>query len=57
MRGGGEDSLQSLVAVTVLTGIFVALMGVFNFGRFLHFVSHSVMTGFITGVGVLTILG
>lgn len=57
LRGGGDDSLQSLVALTVLTGIFVALMGVFNFGRFLRFVSHSVMTGFITGVGVLTILG
>jgi len=57
LRGGGNYALQSLVALTMLTGIFVTLMGVFNFGRFLRFVSHSVMTGFITGVGVLTILG
>ena len=57
LRGGGNYALQSLVALTMLTGIFVLLMGVFKFGRFLRFVSHSVMTGFITGVGVLTILG
>ena len=57
LRGEGTVALQSLVALTMLTGIFVALMGVFKFGQFLRFVSHSVMTGFITGVGVLTILG
>jgi len=57
LRGEGEFALQSLVALTMLTGIFVALMGILKFGRFLRFVSHSVMTGFITGVGVLTILG
>jgi len=57
LRGGGNYALQSLVALTMLTGIFVVLMGVFKFGRFLRFVSHSVMTGFITGVGILTILG
>jgi len=57
LRGGGNYALQSLVALTMLTGIFVTLMGVFKFGRFLRFVSHSVMTGFITGVGVLTVLG
>ena len=57
LRGGEDYALQSLVALTMLTGIFVTLMGIFKFGRFLRFVSHSVMTGFITGVGVLTILG
>ncbi len=57
LRGGSSFAIQSLVALTILTGIFVTLMGVFKFGRFLRFVSHSVMTGFITGVGVLTILG
>ena len=53
----GEHKVEALVALTVLTGIFVVLMGVFKFGRILRFVSNSVMTGFITGVGVLTILG
>ncbi|MGD9091513.1 MAG: SulP family inorganic anion transporter [Anaerolineales bacterium] len=54
---GDENALESLVALTILTGIFVALMGLLKFGRFLRFVSNSVMVGFVTGVGVLTILG
>jgi SulP family sulfate permease len=53
----GEHQLESLVALTVLTGIFVTLMGILKFGKVLRFISNSVMTGFITGVGVLTILG
>jgi len=57
LGGGGPQAVQSLVALTMLTGILVTLMGAFRLGRFLRFVSHSVMTGFVTGVGVLTILG
>lgn len=53
----GDYRLESLVAMTILTGIFVAILGLARFGRFLRFVSHSVMVGFITGVGLLTILG
>lgn len=53
----GEYALESLVALTMLTGILVAIMGLLKFGRLLRFVSFSVMTGFITGVGALTILG
>jgi len=53
----GEFKLESLVALTILTGIFVTLMGILKFGKALRFVSNSVMTGFITGVGALTILG
>jgi SulP family sulfate permease len=53
----GEKALESLVALTILTGLFMALMGLLKAGRFLRFVSNSVMTGFITGVGALTILG
>jgi SulP family sulfate permease len=54
---GDENALESLVALTILTGILVALMGLLKFGRFLRFVSNAVNVGFVTGVGVLTILG
>jgi SulP family sulfate permease len=53
----GDNALESLVMLTILTGIVVALLGFLKFGRFLRFVAHSVMLGFTTGVGVLTILG
>ena len=52
-----EGALEALVALTILTGVFVALMGLLKFGRFLRFVSNAVNVGFVTGVGVLTILG
>ena len=54
---GEEGGIESLVALTILTGLFVAIMGLLKFGRFLRWVSNSVMVGFISGVGVLTILG
>jgi SulP family sulfate permease len=53
----GDGGLEALVALTILTGILVALMGLLKFGRFLRFVSNAVNVGFVTGVGVLTILG
>ena len=53
----GDYALESLVALTMLTGILVTILGIIKFGKFLRFVSNSVMTGFIAGVGVLTILG
>ena len=52
-----ENGLEALVALTVLTGILVAIFGLLKFGRFLRFVSNAVNVGFVTGVGVLTILG
>ena len=53
----GEYMLESLAALTILTGIFVVFLGWIRIGRFLRFLSHSVMVGFISGIGVLTILG
>ncbi len=52
-----EDKLASLVVLTVLTGAFLILGGWLGAGRLTDFVSQSVMTGFLTGVGVNIILG
>jgi SulP family sulfate permease len=42
--------------MVILIGAFQVLFGLLRFGRLVRFVSYSVMTGFIIGIAVLTIL-
>lgn len=55
--GGRDDPTRSLVTLSLVTGVVMLLAGVLRLGRFLRFVSNSVMTGFITAVGVNIVLG
>lgn len=48
---------SALFLMIVLVGVFQVLAGALRLGRFTHFVSYSVMTGFLTGVASLLILG
>ena len=41
----------------ILVGLFQLLFGVLKLGFLTRFISNSVMTGFLTGIGILTILG
>lgn len=47
---------SSLFLLVVLIGVFQVLFGLFRLGSLTRFISFSVMTGFITGIAVLTIL-
>ncbi len=49
--------LGALVLVTLFVGLFLAIAAGLGLARLTSFVSHSVMTGFMTGVGVLIVLG
>lgn len=51
------DPARSLFTLSIVTGVVMILAGVLHFGSFLRFVSNSVMTGFITAVGVNIVLG
>ncbi len=51
------DRADALFLLTVLAGIAMVVAGVFRLGRYTRFVSHSVMIGFLTGVGVNIIFG
>jgi SulP family sulfate permease len=51
-----ESRVGALVALVVLTGIIQIVFGLLGFGRLARFVSYSVMTGFLTGIAVLTVL-
>jgi SulP family sulfate permease len=51
------DQLGYLVVLGILVGLFMLGMGLLKLGFLTNFISNSVMTGFLSGLGVLTILG
>ncbi|HKY42564.1 MAG TPA: SulP family inorganic anion transporter [Pyrinomonadaceae bacterium] len=52
----GEARDHALFLMVVLIGALQVLFGILRLGQLTRFVSYSVMTGFITGIAVLTIL-
>lgn len=57
VTSGGELAVDFLLALSILTGLFMIIAGLLKFGRLLRFIPNSVMTGFINAVAVLIILG
>jgi SulP family sulfate permease len=53
----GENAMDSLFALAIITGIIMLLAGLLKLGSMLRFVPNSVMTGFVNGIAVLIILG
>jgi SulP family sulfate permease len=51
-----EQRDGALVLLVVMIGVFQLLFGVFGLARLTRFVSYSVMTGFVCGIAVRTIL-
>jgi SulP family sulfate permease len=52
-----DDPLRALYTLSMLTGVVMIVAGLLRLGSFLRFVSNSVMTGFISAVGVNIVLG
>ncbi|MFC4605990.1 SulP family inorganic anion transporter [Rhodococcus kronopolitis] len=51
------DRADALVLLTLIAGAVMVLAGLLRLGRYTRFVSHSVMTGFLTGISVNIVLG
>ncbi len=51
------DQQGYLVVLGILVGLWMLAFGVLKLGFLVRFISNSVMTGFLSGLGVLTILG
>jgi len=51
-----DQHLAYLVVLGVLVGLFMLIFGVLKLGFLIRFISNAVLTGFLTGLGVLTIL-
>ncbi|TKK76204.1 SulP family inorganic anion transporter [Kribbella jiaozuonensis] len=50
------DRPQALLLLTIIAGLVMILAGIARLGRYTRFVSHSVMTGFLTGISVNIVL-
>jgi SulP family sulfate permease len=48
---------QAVFALALMVGVIQIAMGLLKMGYLVRFVPHSVMTGFLNGVGVLIVLG
>lgn len=53
----GAELVQSLLVLTLLVGIVQLALGILRLGNLLRFVSNAVLTGFMTGISLLIILG
>jgi SulP family sulfate permease len=51
------DRPEALFLLTALTGLLMIAAGIARLGRYIRFVSHSVMIGFLTGVAVNIVAG
>ncbi|MBX3480801.1 MAG: SulP family inorganic anion transporter [Caulobacter sp.] len=51
-----EHGLEYLFAASILTGIFQVVVGFLRLGRYIKFVSRSVMTGFVNSLAILIFL-
>lgn len=51
-----EQHLSHLVILALLVGAFMLLFGILRLGFLVRFISNAVMTGFLSGLGILTIL-
>jgi SulP family sulfate permease len=52
-----DQQLSYLVVLGLLVGLFMLIFGLLKLGFLVRFISNAVMTGFLSGLGVLTILG
>lgn len=51
-----DHGLEYLFAASLLTGVFQILIGIMKLGRYIKFVSRSVMTGFVNSLAILIFL-
>ena len=50
------STLQEALTVVVMAGIIQALLGILRFGRFVSYTPYSVISGFMSGVGIIIII-
>lgn len=51
-----DHGIEYLFAASLLTGVFQIAVGLFRLGRYIKFVSRSVMTGFVNSLAILIFL-
>jgi len=54
--GSLTEAIPFIVATFVLAGILQVLMGVFKLGKYIKYIPYPVVSGFMTGIGVIIIV-
>jgi SulP family sulfate permease len=54
--GSLEAALGTILLTFLLAGLLEALLGVFGFGRYIRYMPHPVLSGFMSGIGVIIVL-
>ena len=57
LGASSEHYLEMVFVLAILSGVIRLILGIINAGKILRYVSNAVLTGFISGVGVLIMLG
>ncbi len=52
-----NHGLEGMFIATFIAGIMLVIAGIFRFGRLIHFIPSSVITGFTSGIAVIIALG
>lgn len=52
-----RDGMDGLIIATIMAGIFLILMGLFNFGSLIKFIPYTITTGFTSGIAVTIVIG
>ncbi len=54
--GSLEKAMPFIIAVFVMTGIIQVLMGVLRLGRYIKYIPYPVVSGFMSGIGVIIVI-
>jgi SulP family sulfate permease len=55
-EGSLERALPAILMVFILAGLIQVLMGVFKLGQYIRYIPYPVVSGFMTGIGVIIII-
>jgi len=55
MKGSLEAALPTILLCFVLAGVFMILMGILKIGQYIKYIPYPVVSGFMTGIGVIII--
>ena len=54
--GSLENALGTIIAIFVLAGIFQIILGLLRIGQYIRYMPYPVVSGFMTGIGVIIIV-
>ncbi len=54
--GSLESAIGSIICIFLLSGVFQILLGVFKIGQYIRYMPYPVVSGFMSGIGVIIIV-